>query len=277
LNNSFLKSVKDHSVSGETFSLLHDTELDMLSTFPIPKDLDRYYESEDYISHTDGARSLFETLYHIVKRYSIKSKVRLVTKFGKKGSLLDIGAGTGDFLITAKSRGWHIQGAEPNEKAAANAKSKGLILQADTATIADHSFDVITMWHVLEHVVSPAAQIREIKRLLKPNGLAVVAVPNFKSYDAGHYKQFWAAYDVPRHISHFSEKSIRALFLAEGFELIGVKPLWFDAFYVSILSEKYKSCRFPLVFGFWHGLLSNIKALGSGEFSSKIYLLRATK
>jgi 2-polyprenyl-3-methyl-5-hydroxy-6-metoxy-1,4-benzoquinol methylase len=273
-------TVKDHSVSRETFQLLLDEELQLLKTHPQPAlaDLGKYYESDDYISHTDGKRSLFEKLYHTVKQKALRDKITLVQRFQPaKGEILDIGAGTGDFLVVAKQNGWNITGIEPSPKAKEIAKGKGVVFAQDLASIPSHSKDVITMWHVLEHVPDVQAQIAELKRILKPNGTLVVAVPNYKSHDAQFYKEFWAAYDVPRHLWHFSKTSIQKLFAVQQMDLVQTLPMKFDSFYVSLLSEKYKTGKMNFVAGFWRGLRSNLKAAQNGEYSSHIYVLKNAK
>jgi len=273
-------TVKDFSVSGETFKLYHDAELDLLVTHPQPdaSQLPKYYESEDYISHTDGKRSLFEKAYHFVKEIALRKKVKMINfqQVGK-GRLLDIGAGTGDFLISAKENGWAITGYEPSEKAKNIAISKGVSFTDHTENLPDHFFDVITMWHVLEHVSDLKGQITELKRLLKSNGTIFIAVPNFKSYDAQHYGKFWAAYDVPRHLFHFSKTAIKLVFQKEEIDLIKIIPMKFDAFYVSLLSEKYKTGSMNYLTAFFTGLKSNAKARRSQEYSSHIYVLKNAK
>jgi 2-polyprenyl-3-methyl-5-hydroxy-6-metoxy-1,4-benzoquinol methylase len=273
--NLFL-TVTDHSVSKEKFTLRHNGDLDLLATVPQPEpsELDRYYESEDYISHTDAKRSLFEKAYHFVKGIAMDRKTGLIGKLKpNKGSLLDIGAGTGDFLLAAKKSGWKVYGAEPSEKARAIANGKGVALVNETAGLSDHSFDVITMWHVLEHVYDPEQQIRELRRLLKADGVIIVAVPNFRSFDASHYREFWAAYDVPRHLWHFSRTAIWKLFAAENLRVRDVLPMKFDAYYVSLLSEKYKTGTMNPVKAAWIGFMSNLKAVKSNEYSSLIYVI----
>ncbi|OIQ15584.1 MAG: methyltransferase [Flavobacterium sp. MedPE-SWcel] len=269
--------VKDHSVSGESFELLLDEELQLLKTNPqpSPENLDRYYESEDYISHTDGKRSFFEKLYHTVKQKALHDKTKLLASFKTtKGKLLDIGAGTGDFLVMAKAKGWDVTGIEPSEKAKTIAISKGVTFAEDLSKIEDNSFDAITMWHVLEHVPDVEQQIVELKRILKPDGVLVVAVPNFKSYDAKHYGSNWAAYDVPRHLWHFSKTAIKTLFGAKEMKVVKIAPMLFDSFYVSLLSEKYKNGKMNFVKGFLTGLRSNIKATRNFEYSSHIYIIK---
>jgi SAM-dependent methyltransferase len=275
--SSFL--VKDYAVSGETFSLRYIQEMDMFETIPKPTEeaLPSYYESEDYISHTASPRNLFEKLYQLVRSFMVKRKCLLATKnASNKGSLLDIGCGTGDFLLEANKQGWYTFGVEPNLNARSLAKQKGLevyqSLYEDELQAA--TFDVITLWHVLEHLPNLEEQITLIKRLLKPNGLLVIAVPNFKSYDAQYYKSYWAAYDVPRHLWHFSKTSIRKIFEPSGLHVVKIRPMWFDAFYVSMISESYKSASLKFVKGILIGLISNLSGIASKEFSSHIYLLK---
>jgi len=279
-NNNIYITVKDYSVSGEEFQLLLDEELQMLKTYPQPTldKLGAYYESDDYISHTDGKRSLFEKLYHTVKQKALRDKIKLIEGFQPgKGNILDIGAGTGDFLVMAKSKGWEIVGLEPSQKAKASAQAKGVIFLEQLSQMPDYSADVITMWHVLEHVPDVENQIAELKRILKPGGTIIIAVPNFKSYDAQYYGKHWAAYDVPRHLWHFSKTSIKLLFAKQGMELIKVLPMKFDSFYVSLLSEKYKTGKMNFIKGFFTGLRSNLKATQNFEYSSHIYVIKMAK
>ena len=275
-NNVYIE-VKDYSVSKENFTLLHDLEYDILKTHPQPAldKLGAYYESEDYISHTDGKRSLFEKIYQVVKTKNISDKVKLVTKANTGfGKLLDIGCGTGDFLAVVKTVGWDTVGFEPNEKARTLAESKGVNLIADTKDLPDATFDVVTMWHVLEHVPDVQAQIAELKRLVKEGGTIIIAVPNFKSYDAQYYQNFWAAYDVPRHLWHFSKTAIKKLVEDQEMKLAEVKPMTFDSYYVSLLSEKYKTGKMNPIKAFWIGFKSNIKAAKTLEYSSHIYIIK---
>ena len=276
-NKKHFLTVIDYSVSKEAFDLYYDQDLDMLITSPqpSPENLGKYYESTDYISHTDSKRSLFEKAYHFVKGIALKNKLNLVNNCSAtKGNLLDIGAGTGDFLLTAKQNGWNTIGVEPSEKAKGIAINKGIKFSDSTQELESHSFDVITMWHVLEHVPNLEIQIRELKRLVKPNGTIIIAVPNYKSYDANYYGKFWAAFDVPIHFWHFSKTAIQLIFEKENIKLEKVLPMKFDSFYVSLLSEKYKNGKMNFVKAIWIGLVSNWKAKRSSEYSSHIYVLK---
>jgi 2-polyprenyl-3-methyl-5-hydroxy-6-metoxy-1,4-benzoquinol methylase len=273
-------TVKDHSVSKKTFELHYDPTFDMLVTTPKPSEneLPKYYESEDYISHTDGKRTFIESLYQFVKQFALKNKLNIINKLQpNKGSLLDIGAGTGDFLCTINKNGWSTIGIEPSEKAKKIAVNKGVTFSESLANLEKEQFDVITMWHVLEHVYDVDAQIAELYRLLKPNGVILIAVPNFKSFDAKHYGAFWAAYDVPRHLTHFSKTAIKLLFEKHDLFLHKILPMKFDAFYVAMLSEKYKSGIVNYLKAFLIGLQSNWKASQNLEYSSHIYVIKKTK
>jgi 2-polyprenyl-3-methyl-5-hydroxy-6-metoxy-1,4-benzoquinol methylase len=276
-NKKHFLTVKDYSVSKEIFDLYYDKTLDMLITNPQPslENLGKYYESEDYISHTDNKRSLFEKLYHFIKNIALKNKLNLINSLQpSKGKILDIGAGTGDFLAVAKNNGWITIGVEPSDKAKTIAKNKGVTFVSATSELDNHSFDVISMWHVLEHVPDLDHQIKELKRLLKPSGILIIAVPNFKSFDAKHYGKFWAAFDVPIHFWHFSKTAIKLLFEKEEMILDKIVPMKFDSFYVSLLSEKYKSGKMNFIKAFFIGLQSNWKAKSNLEYSSHIYILK---
>lgn len=276
-----LKSFKviDYSVTGEEFVLHYDRVMDMYKTSPQPslEDLPRYYESEDYISHTNSKRNFYELVYHKVRSYMTKTKTKLAARYVHGPvSVLDFGCGTGDFLLAAKRKGWSTLGFEPNTRAMAIAQEKGIdVCDKEYLTnMPEKSFDVITLWHVLEHLPDLESHIKLFKTLLKPDGVLLVAVPNFKSYDARYYKTKWAAFDVPRHLWHFSKTSIKTLFAQFDFQLLKVKPMWFDAFYVSMLSETYAKSRFSPLKALLIGVYSNFRGIWVREFSSHIYVLK---
>ncbi|WP_026977288.1 class I SAM-dependent methyltransferase [Flavobacterium tegetincola] len=273
-------TVKDFSVSKETFALYRDVKYDMLITFPKPSliDLPNYYESEDYISHSDKKTGLFSKVYQIVRSFTLKNKLKVIEQFQpEKGALLDIGAGTGHFLDLAQKNNWTVTGIEPNEGARKVASDKGIIFATDIQSLENNSFDVITMWHVLEHVPDLDEQVKQLKRILKPNGTIVIAVPNFRSFDAKYYKRHWAAFDVPRHLWHFSKKSIKVLFQEKNMTVIKMLPMKWDAFYVSLLSEKYKKGYMNFFKGIVMGLRSNWKAKKRFQYSSIIYVIKNDK
>ena len=272
----------DYTVSNKKFDLLYNADYDMLETFPQPKveELDLYYQSSDYISHTDAKKSIVDKVYQIVKKFALNKKLKLINSFKtSEKNLLDIGCGTGDFLAICKINGWNVVGVEPNENARNLTKSK-INKKSDSTIFKDinelelEKFDVITLWHVLEHVPNLEKYILKLKSLLKPNGVLVVAVPNFKSYDAFYYKQFWAAFDVPRHLWHFSKTAIQKIFIKEQMHVEKILPMKFDSFYVSLLSEKYKTSNSNFLKAFYIGLKSNLKAIASKEYSSLIYIIK---
>lgn len=266
---------RDFFKSGEPFSLVWDQELKLLKTDPVPAldKLSDYYDSEQYISHVDSRNGFMPSVYRWVRRYMLKRKLNLLVRLNRdKGSLLDIGAGTGAFLEAADRRGWEALGVEPSVIARQTAQEKGLsVVGAIEDVNASKKFNVITLWHVLEHLPDLAGTIIKLKSMLSPEGYLIIAVPNYKSYDAKHYKHFWAAYDVPRHLWHFSRETLPPLFGPE-LKCRAIKPMFFDAFYVSLLSEKYKTGHLFSLRAILIGLLSNLKALRSGEYSSLIFV-----
>lgn len=276
---NFPLTVKDYLMSNEEFTLEFDAKKEMLLTKPQPEvsKLSQYYESEQYISHTDNKKGLVPFLYQLVKRRSLNNKLGLINALKKDAkSILDIGAGTGDFLSFIQSESRSVTGIEPNSKARELAQNKGIFLEEDINNVKGKVFDVITMWHVLEHVPNLKETILNVEALLKPNGVLIVAVPNFYSFDAAYYKSFWAAFDVPRHLWHFSKVSMNKLF-TDKFSLLKISPMVFDSFYVSILSEKNKTGKINLLKAFFVGLKSNLYALSTKEYSSLIYCYKKTE
>lgn len=271
---------KDYSVSGEEFQLLYNIETEMLETYPQPNQdkLPEYYKSEDYISHTGSKRNILESVYHIVKEFSVKRKLRLIKAISPKGkTLLDFGCGIGDFLKVAQKRKWSVIGIEPNDEARrlANLKTNNAVYNIEKLDrLNQNNFDVITLWHVLEHLPQIDETMSVLKNLLKHNGVLIVAVPNYKSYDALYYKNFWAGYDVPRHLWHFSKSSISKIVEEQQMVVIKTIPMYFDSYYVSLLSEKYKTGTLNPLKAFWIGTVSNIKAKLNGEYSSLIYIIK---
>ncbi|QTD36328.1 class I SAM-dependent methyltransferase [Polaribacter batillariae] len=266
---------KDFTVSNETFQILKNEIYEMLVTFPVPENLEDYYKSEAYISHTDSKKSLLDKVYQLVKSYTLKRKLSLLNSFETESKLvLDIGAGTGDFLKVCKNDNWKVLGVEPNLNARNIAAKKGIQLKENLLEITNRKFDVITLWHVLEHVQDLKGTLKTLKKLLKPEGRIIVAVPNYKSCDAIFYKEYWAAYDVPRHLWHFSQKSIHKLFSEVDMMVDDTLPMKFDAYYVSLLSEKYKSGKIKPLKALYRGFLSNFNAIKTSEYSSFIYVIK---
>jgi SAM-dependent methyltransferase len=268
-------TTKDFLVSGEEFQLVWNEEYKCLQTSPVPSDLDPYYQSQDYISHSDRAETFLEKVYQRAKRINLKRKLRIIEKFHKgEGLLMDVGAGTGDFIRYAQIHGWEAYGVEPNDHARELAHQKGVSVYKSLSAQQKPIYDVVSFWHVFEHLRNLEGSVEEISAALKPGGYLVIAVPNYRSLDARIYKENWAAFDVPRHLWHFSRESIKHLFTSKGYELVSVKPLWLDAFYISWLSETYRNRKLAPVLGFAMGLLSNLYGLFAREYSSHVYVLQ---
>lgn len=263
---------RDNLVSGEKFEIL-EFEKGILKTEPVPEELFKYYESEAYISHTDSSKKITDKIYQLVKSYMLSQKAKWIREEIKQGSILDYGAGTGDFLNKMKSFLWKVEGVEPNSTARELAILKKLDLAKDLSGIRSKKFDVISLWHVLEHIPDFENKLKEFQQLLNEDGILVIAVPNYNSYDAQYYKEDWAAWDVPRHLWHFSRQGLKSKMEEFGFSLIKEKPLKFDSFYVSLLSEKNKRNGNP-VNAFVRGLISNLKASDNKEYSSITYFYK---
>ena len=273
---SHFMDVKDHMITKENFVIVECDDCKFHFTNPIPskENIGPYYKSEEYISHSSSNKGIINFLYNKVRVKTLRQKLCWIKNEVKGRQLLDIGAGTGHFLNVAKADGYIVKGLEPDADAREFCKkehSLDLFPQNHLYKLEDNSVDVITMWHVLEHVYDLQSDIKEMKRILKPGGVMFVAVPNMASYDAEYYKEFWAAYDVPRHLYHFKKKDIDKLFCINDFKMCKCLPMKFDSFYVSMLSEKYKGGN--ILKAAWIGFLSNLKARNGG-FSSQVYVLK---
>jgi 2-polyprenyl-3-methyl-5-hydroxy-6-metoxy-1,4-benzoquinol methylase len=269
--------LRDEFLTKEDFHICECLNCGLLYTMPRPdKDnIGDYYKSEEYYSHQENKKGFIPKVYERVKKTNLKHKYQLASKGINVGTLLDIGCGVGDFLHTAETHGWDCLGVEPSEdaKAIAQKRMKGKIISSEELeTLSDGSFDLITMWHVLEHVDDLKWQIAQLQRLVKSSGRVVIALPNYKSYDGQYYKELWAAYDVPRHLNHFNRNTLTKMFKTSGLELIKMDKLKWDAYYISYLSEQYKHHSLPLVRGVFRGWISNSKARRSGEWSSLVYV-----
>lgn len=275
VSTPYLK-VRDEFLTKEPFEILECSTCHLLYTSPRPA-LDRigaYYQSDEYLSHQENKSGFIPKIYEAVKSVNLKRKFRLATEGLPVGKMLEIGCGVGDFLLLAKNNGWDITGIEPSANAKAIAQQRLGFLPLDpseTASLDCYSFDVITMWHVLEHVDNLMEQAMQIARLLKPHGRLVIAVPNYQSYDAIYYKEKWAAWDVPRHLNHFNQDTLCRIFADPLFKFIDCQGLKWDSYYISYLSEKYLDHRLPLVRGVMRGAISNVKAHRSGMYSSLVY------
>ena len=267
----------DFSVSKEVFQIVKCESCNFVFTNPRPFDinLSKYYISDNYISHTDSNKGVFEKIYQIIRKFAIRQKFRLITSYVKTGEILDIGCGTGDFLNKCKQNNWNTTGIEPSkiarEKAISNYSLN--IKESTELNYLEGEFDIITMWHVLEHVTELNQTIIDLNKILNDNGNLVIAVPNLNSYDASYYQKYWAAYDLPIHLYHFTEETITRVFQKHKFKLVKSKGMVFDSFYVSLLSEEYKSGSKNFIKAMTIGLISNIVAIFTNRgFSSTIYV-----
>ena len=269
--------LKDEFLSKEEFQIFECFKCGLLFTEPRPdkNKIGEYYKSEEYYSHQENKKGFIPRIYECVKAVNLRKKCKIATENLAKGKVLDIGCGVGDFLHKMETLGWETTGIEPSEEAREIAKKRmkaSLYTPDDINQLPDESFDLITMWHVLEHVEDLKTEVSHLERMLKPGGRLVLALPNFKSHDAEYYKEKWAAYDAPRHLNHFCKKSISNLFKNSKLKPIKTGKLIWDAYYISYMSEQYKGHSFPLIKGAYRGLVSNIEARKSGEWSSLVYI-----
>ena len=280
-NESFTISLTcpDYFLTQERFNICRCEKCGFLFTNPRPSaaELPAYYQSTEYISHSNSSQGIQNTLYQWVRKYTLGRKYKLILSQQKGSRILDIGCATGEFLNYFKRRKWETFGIEPDAQARQMGISNYALSIEDEDylhKLPDASFDVITLWHVLEHVPLLNERIDQLQRLLSPGGILFIAVPNPASADAKYYGSFWAAYDVPRHLYHFTQDTITLLFSKHAFGLVQKIPMKFDAYYVSLLSEKYMPAKKGFFTGIWRGFLSNHAANRSGEYSSIIYAFR---
>jgi 2-polyprenyl-3-methyl-5-hydroxy-6-metoxy-1,4-benzoquinol methylase len=272
----------DHFISKEVFEVdvCDECGFEFTQDYPEEGEIGKYYESEEYISHSDTSKGLSNKLYRLARKFMLRRKMGIIRKTSgiNKGTILDIGSGTGHFANTMKEAGWQVTGIEVNEKARSFSRSKFGLEIAEPGHISGlltGSFDCVTLWHVLEHFHDPFRYVSEIRRLLKPDGICIIALPNSSSFDAKHFGTFWAAYDVPRHLWHFNPATFRRFADKAGFKTEKLLSLPLDLFYISILSEKNKGSRVP----FFRGMaIAKLYAFASffnkKRSSSIIYILR---
>lgn len=272
-------TVKDYTVSKQDFNIVACVGCGFKFTNPRPIDskLGLYYKSENYISHSDTKKGIVSKLYHAVRWYALKGKLRLVERNVSRGTILDYGCGTGAFAEVCLKSGWEVVGYEPDNDARKIALTRHVeaVGDFDSLKVKEGTFDAITLWHVMEHIPDLQEKVQKLFHLLKSGGCLFVAVPNYKSFDGEYYGAHWAAYDVPRHLSHFDQNSMKRLVTGVGFLWKQTLPMKFDSFYVSILSEQYKTGQKPSLFkAFKSGWQSNSRARTKGEYSSLIYIFK---
>ena len=273
-------SATDHTVSHESFEIWQCDSCSLRFTQDVPDAaaIGRYYRSDDYISHTNTNKGLVNRLYHLARKQTLADKYRLILSATRiqQGKLLDIGAGTGAFVAHMKQCGWEVMGLEPDETARERASTVNRVQLLDAShlySLPPDSFDAITLWHVLEHVHDLHPYLEQLKKLIKRGGRIFIAVPNYTSYDATVYQGSWAAYDVPRHLYHFSPGAMERLLEIHDLQLQFSRPMWYDSLYISMLSEKYRNGRDNAVKGAFTGLLSNAKAfIDKSKCSSLTYI-----
>jgi len=272
---------KDHTVSGKEFPVWKcgDCSLRFTQDIPDEGEIGPYYNADSYVSHTETKQGLINKLYHIIRKRTLQKKYELIVETTGKpaGEIIDIGCGTGAFLEVMKNKGWGVCGLEPDPAARQKAKERGLRVwePSELRDLASQHFDAVTLWHVLEHVHSLDDYMQHISRIVRSSGRILIAVPNHASTDANHYGKNWAAWDVPRHLYHFSPKSMQILLERHNLTLVSKRPMWFDSFYVSMLSEQYKNGKGNLLSAVLHGGLSNLKAIfDTGRCSSIIYEIK---
>lgn len=278
--NRFLEG-EDYFLSRETFTITACSSCGFRYTNPRPTEESSgvYYRTDEYISHDAAKGGIIPTLYGIARYFTLRSKFRIVKRYSPGKTLLDIGCGTGEFLNFCQTKGFDCTGVEPSDKARSFAqKTYNLEVKSDFLTEVNQNrqFDCITLWHVLEHIHRLDETFVKLTKLLDKKGVLIVALPNSNSYDALHYGKFWAAYDLPRHIYHFTKDTLKTLAEKHHFACVKIIPQTLDAYYISMLSEKYQTGSSNYVKAFFHGMLSNWKGrdpqLGH---SSEIYILKS--
>ncbi len=271
--------VTDNSVSKESFVIVECENCTFKFTNPRPdlESIGNYYESEDYISHSNTRSGIINKAYHVVRSITIKQKVELINRYAPaKGTILDYGCGTGIFLSACKKDGWEIRGVEPSSKARQTASQEtGEVVASDLSELEGEKFEIITLWHVLEHIHSLNETMSKLVDMLQEDGTLIIAVPNADSHDAQQYKENWAAYDVPRHLYHFTQPTMKRFLKKHKMILEEVLPMKFDAYYVSMLSEKHKVGKTKMLSSVMNGYKSNSYAEKNGnDYSSLIFVAR---
>jgi len=267
---------EDHLLSKKEFTVLFDHNQGIGQTqIPTNVDANAFYPNENYASHQDQKKGLIGVAYNIIQHLMLRYKFSIIKQYSQGNSILDIGGGTGTFASFFKKKGFDVTLTEPNNRARIQASHKGLLTFPTPTDLPPQSaYSTLTLWHVFEHLPAPQKALQNYHKLLKNKGLLLLALPNYDSFDATYYQEYWAALDVPRHLWHYTPKGITSLVSEKGFRFQKSYPLWFDAFYIAYLSEQYRKSKFPLLRGFFIGLFSNLSALFTGQYSSLIYIFR---
>ncbi len=275
----FFLELTDYFLSKQTFRLYRCISCGLMFTLPQPDftTIMDYYNSNEYTSHNTDSFTLKNFLYKHARNIALVSKLRMIRKYFKTGRLIDFGSGTGEFLNHCNKSGWDVMGIEPNTLARETGIRKyqlNIGNSDDFQNTPVESVDVITFWHVLEHHHDPVKLMITSHKLLKSGGLLVIALPNYDSWDADFYGRFWAAYDVPRHLYHFSQTAVNLLAEKSGFKIREIMPLYFDSYYISLLSEKYMRGNTNYFKAIINGFRSNLNAkMGNFGFSSRVYMM----
>ena len=272
-------TTKDYLVSGKKFDIVEcsNCRLRLTSPFPEKEALGGYYESDEYISHADETKGLFDSMYNLVRSYMLGRKRNIVEKSSgkKQGTILDIGCGAGHFLNSMKENGWDVKGVDASQKARELVKSQYEIdgMTPEDWLSSEEAYDVITCWHSLEHVYEPWNYLEKIKTQLSSDGVLIVALPNYESTDGNIYGSNWAAYDTPRHLYHFTPSSIEKIMFNNEFLIDQIYRMFFDSFYISLLSSQHIGKS--MISGIWNGFVSWLSCwVNKEKCSSLIYVMK---
>jgi SAM-dependent methyltransferase len=268
---------------GEVFPLVQCSQCGFvyLSPRPSQESIGSHYEDEGYHPHQAEAAGVVDRIYRISRDWNLRYKRWMVESHHRKGALLDFGCGTGEFLAEMRANGWQVTGVEPAAQARAVAEGLGVRASADLEG-CDGPYDVITLWHVLEHVHEAAGQFRRLCELLTPGGILVMALPNIGSVDSRAYGANWVALDAPRHLFHFRPQDVRRFAVARGLTPAGGGVLPLDTPYNVLLSEQLAGqvVRGTRLFGLFRAirvaLAASIRgAIDRSRSSSPVYVFRS--
>lgn len=243
-SSKFYESVQNRLNIEESFKIAEceNCGFKFLNPRPNINSIEKYYDVEKYHPHKISEESLVDKIYLKVRNINISTKKKLLNKLSPQDkTLLDIGCGTGEFLEAMRNDSWTVTGIETAKEARDMANRDGIKVYDNLNNIGQQ-FNIITMWHVLEHIHDVPKLMDNLNRLLTENGYLIIAVPNIDSTDAKFYKENWIALDTPRHLYHFTPKDISALFNKHNFEVKQItNRLFFDVWYNALLSAQHLS------------------------------------